>query len=51
MERQASLLSLSLLIFFLHMNNPKNFNLINKYSKAFESSVLSARLGVMVPFP
>lgn len=36
---------------FLHMNNSKNFNLINKYSKDFESSVLSARLGVMVPFP
>ncbi|UII69571.1 YcaO-like family protein [Pseudomonas sp. HN11] len=36
---------------FLHMNNSKHFNLINKYSKDFESSVLSARLGVMVPFP
>ncbi|WP_426108235.1 YcaO-like family protein [Pseudomonas sp. TWR1-1-4] len=36
---------------FLHMNNSKHFNLINKYSKDFELSVLSARLGVMVPFP
>ncbi|OIN45833.1 microcin B17-processing protein McbD [Pseudomonas azotoformans] len=36
---------------FLHMNNSQNFNLINKYSKEFESSILSTRLGVMVPFP
>lgn len=36
---------------FLHMNNSKNFNLINQYSRAFELSILGSRLAVMVPFP
>ncbi|MBM9484929.1 YcaO-like family protein [Pseudomonas sp. ICBG1301] len=36
---------------FLHMNNSKNINLNNKYSKGFESSILSLRLERMVPFP
>ncbi|MBN2990886.1 YcaO-like family protein [Pseudomonas cedrina subsp. fulgida] len=36
---------------FLHMNNSNNFNLINKYSSAFKSSILRSRLEKMVPFP
>ncbi len=36
---------------FLHMNNSKNFNLNNKYSSGFESSILRSRLERMVPFP
>lgn len=36
---------------FLHMNNSQNFNLNNKYSMIFKSSIHSARLGNMVPFP
>lgn len=36
---------------FLHMNNSRNFNLRNKYSFRFESSVIRSRLGQMVPFP
>lgn len=36
---------------FLHMNNAKNINLVNKYSKGFESQVLSSRSKKMVPFP
>ncbi|WP_460089807.1 hypothetical protein [Pseudomonas sp. H2_D10] len=36
---------------FLHMNNSRNFNSINKYSKGFKSSILQSRLEKMVPFP
>lgn len=36
---------------FLHMNNSKNFNSVNKYSKGFKSSILSSRSEKMVPFP
>lgn len=36
---------------FLHMNNSKNFNLKNKYSRGFKSSILRSRLEKMVPFP
>ena len=36
---------------FLHMNNSRNFNITNKYSKGFESSILLSRLEKMVPFP
>lgn len=36
---------------FLHMNNSKNINLRNSYSKSFESLMFSSRLNKMVPFP
>lgn len=36
---------------FLHMNSSKNFNLMNRYSRIFMSSILRSRLNRMVPFP
>ena len=36
---------------FLHMNNSRNINLKNSYSKNFESLMFSSRLNRMVPFP
>lgn len=36
---------------FLHMNNSKSFNLENKYSCEFRTSIFRSRLGRMVPFP
>ncbi|PMX15651.1 microcin B17-processing protein McbD [Pseudomonas sp. MPR-R2A7] len=36
---------------FLHMNNSKNINFSNKYSKEFAGAILQSRLEKMVPFP
>ncbi|VVN59485.1 hypothetical protein PS687_03380 [Pseudomonas fluorescens] len=36
---------------FLHMNNSKNCNIYNKFSKEFASSMLVSRMNRMVPFP
>lgn len=36
---------------FLHMNNSKNINISNKYSKEFAGAILQSRLEKMVPFP
>lgn len=36
---------------FLHMNNSKNINLVNKYSREFSGEILQSRLKRMVPFP